>query len=73
MWIAVGVYFLIGLLRVGSDFFAQPYFNRPAYVAQRQWGRIILYTLFWPWLVIVSGDIHYLFLALKRFVNKGGQ
>jgi hypothetical protein len=69
MWIAVGLYLLVGLLRVGSDFFAQPYFNRPLYVAERQWGRIIVYILFWPWLVIVSSDIYYFFVALKRFLK----
>jgi len=69
MYIVLGVYLLVGLLRVGYDVF-QPHYNRPRYVAQRSWPRIVLFILVWPLLVIVTRDIHYLVSALRRFAHR---
>jgi len=56
MWIIIAIYLLVGLIRVGYDFM-QPYYNQPAYVAEKKWFLIILFVFFWPFLLIVSGDV----------------
>ncbi|MBA7685342.1 hypothetical protein ES703_93765 [subsurface metagenome] len=69
MWIIIGIYLLVGLIRVGYDFI-QPYHNQPEYIAAKRWMAIFLFILFWPYLVIVSGDIHYLIMKIKnKFKN----
>jgi len=61
-WLVI-LYVAIGVLRVGYDFF-RPDYNQPLYISQRMWHRIIFYCLLWPYLLVSSGDIHYLKLWL---------
>ncbi len=68
-WIIL-LYIAVGFIRVGYDFF-QPYHNQPGYIARRNWIMIAFYIFFWPFLLVISGDIHYFKIWIKRKFNKG--
>ena len=58
-------YLLIGIVRVGYDFFQPPY-NQPRYTYEKRWARIILYIFLWPVLMYTSLDYFYFWQYLKK-------
>ena len=48
--IAIVVYLVIGILRVGADF-AQPLYNQPDYVRRGTPRRVFSAILLWPFLI----------------------
>lgn len=65
MYILIGIYLLVGIIRVGYDFI-QPPRNQPRYICEKRWGRIILYTFLWPVLMYYSLDFHYFWQYFKK-------